>query len=451
MARIIRQGLLSFRDLLVTLGPYFLLVLALLAGAYYVLDPTPPKRVVLATGPAQSDYAVFGQRYAEELRAYGIEVVLRETDGSSENQRLLLNELEDVDLALIRGGSNEAVLKVDEEEGDWDIESLGNLFYEPIWIFYHDGAGRRFPGGRIDRLTQLKGLKVGIGSSGSGVPNLLNKLFHANDLKPTDMRLDRQEPPEAVAAFVQRKLDVVILASAPESPFIQMLLRTPGVNLFEFTQAEAYSRRFPYLAPVTLPRGMADFARDLPPHDVPLIASTGMLAARVDTHPALVQLFVQAARRIHGGSGWFVRNGQFPNAGHAEIPLADEAERFYKNGPPFLQQHLPFWLANLIDRMWVALFSIVAVLIPLSRVVPPMYRYRIRSRIIRWYRDLLQIEADLADGSVPRTQLIERLNVVEAKAEEIIVPLGYTDQLYDLRSHIQMVRERLARQPAAGA
>lgn len=443
MARIIRESLLSVRDLLSTVGPYIILVVALVAGAYYLLDPSPPKRVVLATGPAQSDYAVFGARYAEELKPYGIEVVLRETDGSSENQRLLLDEREDVDLALIRGGSNEAVLKADEEEGDWEIESLGNLFYEPLWIFYHDTAAPRRPGGRIDQISQLRGLRVGIGAGGSGVPNLLNKLFHANNLKPADMRLDRHEPPQAVAAFLQGKMDVVILASAPEAPLVQMLLRTPHVKLVEFNQAEAYSRRFPYLIPVSLPRGMVDFGKDLPPHDVPLLASTAMLAVRADTHPALIQLFLQAANHIHAESGWFVKKGQFPNANHAEIPLAEEAERYYKNGPPFLQRHLPFWLANMIDRMWVALFSIIAILIPLSRVIPPMYQFRIRSRIFRWYRDLLQIEADMAEKTVPVAELVERLRTVEAGVEETNVPLGYTDQLYALRSHIQMVRERL--------
>jgi TRAP transporter TAXI family solute receptor len=447
MARIIRQTLLSVRDLMATFGPFLVLAIALLIGAYYVLDPTPPRRVVLATGPAQSDYAVFGARYAEELKAYGIDVVLRETDGSTENQRLLQDEREDVDLGFIRGGSNEALQKTDEEEGDWDIESLGSLFYEPLWIFYRDSAARGAPGGKIEKLAQLRGLRVGIGASGSGVPNLLNKLFHANGLRPDDMRVDRQEPPEAVAAFVQGKMDAVILASAPEAPYIQMLLRTPGVRLFEFNQAEAYSRRFPYLAPVTLPRGMVDFARDLPPHDVPLVASTAMLAARVETHPALVQLFVQAAGRIHGESGWFVKNGQFPNASHAEIPLAEEAERFYKNGAPFLQRHLPFWLANLIDRMWVALFSIIAVLIPLSRVVPPMYAFRVRSRIFRWYRVLREIEDDLAENAVPREQLLERLDRLDSRAGEIAVPLAYTDQLYALRSYIQMVRDRLRQSP----
>ncbi|MFM9972035.1 MAG: TAXI family TRAP transporter solute-binding subunit [Burkholderiales bacterium] len=447
MARIIRQTLVSFRDLMATFGPFVLLAIVLLVATYYILDPAPPKRVVLATGPAQSDYAIFGERYAEELKPYGIEVVLRTTSGSNENQRLLLDEREDIDLAFMRGGANEAILKADEEEGDWEIESLGSLFYEPIWIFYRESAARRLPGGRMENLAQMRGWRVAIGAGGSGVPNLLIKLFHANKLSIDSMRLDRQSPSEAVAAFVQGKIDAVILASAPESPLVQMLLQTPGVRLFEFNQAEAYSRRFPYLIPVTLPRGMVDFARDMPPRDVPLLASSGMLVAREDTHPAVVQLFVQAATRIHGGNGWFVKKGQFPNANHAELPLAPEAERFYKNGVPFLQQHLPFWLSNLIDRMWVALFSIIAVLIPLSRVVPPLYAFRIRSRIFRWYQVLREIEDDLTENVVPRGELMDRVDRLEARAEEISVPLAYTDQLYALRSHIQMVRERLRQMP----
>jgi TRAP-type uncharacterized transport system substrate-binding protein len=441
MPRIIKQTLLSARDLLITLGPFLLIAAALLAGTYYALDPTPPKRVVLATGPAQSDDAVFGALYAEELKPFGIEVVLRETDGSSENRRLLMDENEDVDLAFIRGGSSEAILAVDEEEGDWSLESLGSLFYEPIWIFYRGGA--------IANLAQLRGRRVAIGESGSGVPNLLMKLFHANGLKPDSMKLSRDEPPAAVAAFLRGQIDVVVLASAPESPLIQMLLRTPGVKLLDFAQAEAYSRKFPFLSPVALPRGMVDFARDLPPQDVHLLASTTMLAAREATHPALVQLFVQAAKRIHGGTGWFSRTGQFPNAQHSELPLADEAERYYKHGVPLLQQYLPFWLANLIDRTWVALFSIIAVLIPVSRMVPPLYVFSVRSRIFRWYRDLRTIEDDLAENSVPRAQLLERLDALDARAGEIAVPLAYTDQLYALRSYIQMVRGRLQQPDAA--
>ena len=156
---------------------------------------------------------------------------------------------------------------------------------------------------------------------------------------------------------------------------------------------------------------------------------------------------MQAASRIHSGSGWIARAGQFPSAAHNEFPLAKDAERYYRNGPPLLQQYLPFTLANLIDRMWVALFSIVVVLLPISRMVPPLYRFRVRSRIFRWYRNLRVIEAELESGERPREELLASLDKLEARVAGIRVPLAYADELYSLRSHIVLVRARL-RAPA---
>jgi len=173
------------------------------------------------------------------------------------------------------------------------------------------------------------------------------------------------------------------------------------------------------------------------------VAATCSLVVREDLHPALAQLFVQAASRIHSKGGWISRPGQFPSAQGSEFPLAREAERYYRNGPPLLQRYLPFWLANLVDRMWVALFSIIAVLIPLARVVPPLYEFRIRSRIFRWYRNLRQIERDLAEKREPHAELLERLNSLETKVELIAVPLSYADELYALRSAIGLVRSRM--------
>ena len=183
--------------------------------------------------------------------------------------------------------------------------------------------------------------------------------------------------------------------------------------------------------------------------DIALIASTTSLVARENAHPALVQLFVQAAARIHGGAGWIARAGRFPSPANSEFPLANEAERFYKSGPPLLQRYLPFWLANLIDRMWVALFSIVAILIPLSRVVPPLYQFRVRSRVFRWYRQLRQIEEASHRKEREPADLVAELDRLEARAARIIVPLSYADELYALRQNINLVRTRLSRAAAS--
>jgi len=433
--RIVRDTLVSVRELALAWGPFLLLGAALLIGAYLLLDPTPPRRVVLATGPERSAYAEFGMRYAAELKRYGITVELKSTLGSRDNLQLLRDPKEHIDLAFVQGGSSERMRSPEEEAKDEPLVSLGSLFYEPVWIFYR--------GKPLDSLVRLKGLRVNTGARGSGTPGILTRLLAANQMERDDLRRSSLGDTEAVVALLAGKLDAIVLVTAPESPYVQMLLATPGVRLMEFGNAEAYARRYRYLTPVVLPRGVADLARNVPDHDVPLLATTSSLVAREDTHPTLVQLFVQAAARIHGSPGWIARAGQFPSAAHSEFPLAKDAERYYRAGPPLLQRYLPFWLANLIDRMWVALFSIVAVLIPLSRLVPPLYRFRVRSRIFRWYRNLRLIEAEIGEAERSRAELLASLEKLEGRVASIKVPLSYADELYRLRQHIHLVRARM--------
>jgi TRAP-type uncharacterized transport system substrate-binding protein len=427
--RLVRVALLSVRDLAATAGPFVLVALALLVAAYFVLDPTPPRRVVLATGPEGSAYAEFGKRYAAELARYGIRVELRATMGARENRRLLRDPQEQADLGFVQGGSSE------EEQAESGLVSLGSVNYEPVWIF------RR--GQPLQRLADLRGLRVNTGVRGSGTPGITRRLLEANFVSRDELRRESLAETPAVVALLEGSLDAAVLVSPPESPMVQMLLQTPDIHLYEYAHAEAYSRRFPYLVPVVLPRGVVDLSRDVPREDITLIATTTALVSREDTHPALMQLFVQAAARIHGGPGWIARAGEFPNDRPGEYPIAKEAQRFYQSGPPLLQRYLPFWLANLVDRMWVALFSIVAVLIPLSRLVPPLYEFRIRSRIFRWYRNLRQIESDLQDKQASREELLAALDRLERRAFAVTVPLSYADELYALRQHIDLVRARL--------
>jgi len=439
--RVVRETLISVRDLVIAWGPFFLIGVALLVLAYFWLDPTPPRRVILATGPDNGAYAEFGKRYAAELARYRIKVELRPTVGSRENLVLLRDGKERVDLAFVQGGASETI-RSNENEHVEPVVSLGSLFFEPVWIFYRDESFKDFTS-----LTQLRGKKVNIGARGSGTPGIFTRLMAVNQVEREELERSMLGDTEAVIALLDGKLDALVLVSAPEAAFVQMLLQTPGIRLFEFKQAEAYARRYRFISPVVLPRGVANLALDVPPHDLQLIATTTSLVAHDDVHPAIIQLFVQAAARIHSGSGWIARAGEFPAAAHSEFELTKDAERYYRNGPPLLQQYLPFWFANLIDRMWVALFSIVVVLLPISRMVPPLYRFRIRSRIFRWYRNLRLIEAELEANERPREELLQSLDKLEARVATVRVPLAYADELYALRSHIDLVRERL-RSPA---
>lgn len=437
MPKNIRYTLLSIRDMLTSAGPFVLLAVMLLALTYWWLDPTPPKHVTLATGPGQSAYDEFGKRYAKALAAYGIEVRLLPSEGSSQNLEWLAAGK--ADLGFVQGGTS--ALPSNDNEG---LVSIGSLFVEPVWLFYRTEAAQKVTkDGTLNALTQLTGLRVNVGTEGSGVPSLMGKLFDINRIDAGAITLSRLAQTPATVAFLNGELDALVFASAPESPMVQMLLQTPGVKLMDFAQSEAYSRRFAFLTPVTLPRGVVDLASDIPAQDVRLVAPTTTLLARDSVHPALLQLFSQASLTFHSPAGWFNRAHEFPNAANTEFPLTKEAERTIREGVPLMQRYLPFSYANLMERMWLALGIIIAVLLPLSRIVPPLYEFRIRSRVFRWYGQLRDIENRAGNSAEPSQDLAEELNRLETRVGKISVPLSYADELYALRNHIELVRKRL--------
>ncbi len=442
MPRNIRYTLLSLRDLLVSIGPFALLTIALLGLAYWWLDPNPPKRVVLATGPAQSAYDEFGKRYADALRRYGITVELLPTEGSSDNLELLRTGK--ADLGFVQGGS--ADIGYDDEES---IVSLGSLFVEPLWLFYREDSAQRLnQTTTVASLPDLRDWRVNVGTAGSGVPRLFGTLLDVNRVERQQLRLSELAQTPATVAFLEGELDAVVFASAPESLMVQMLLQSPGIRLMDFAQSEAYSRRFGYLTPVVMPQGVVELSKNIPERDMRLVASTTSLLASAKTHPAILQLFAQTATSLHGGASWFNRAREYPSLEHSEVPLSPEAVRAIKSGPPFLQRYLPFWLANLIERMWLAMGLIIALALPLSRIIPPLYTFRIRSRVFRWYAELRDIEqrheTAAADG-VSEQQLLDELAEMEAKVEKVVMPLAFTDELYALRNNIALVRNKLQR------
>jgi hypothetical protein len=327
------------------------------------------------------------------------------------------------------------------------LVSLGSLFTEPVWLFLRerDARGRKLD---VRSITQLKGLRINLGPEGTGVPKLFRQVLAVNGLEPGQLTTSSLENTPATVELLAGHIDGLVFSSAPEAPLIQMLLQTPGIRLFDFHQAEAYSRRLPFLTHVVLPRGIVDLGRDIPARNVHLIAPTATLVARADLHPALVDLFVKAATEIHGGTGWFQQQGQFPSPRYTEIPVAREAAKYYRDGPPFLQRYLSFWLANLFDRLWVVVVALAALIIPLSKIVPPLYVWRIRSRVYRWYGQLRAVEQALenagdAHRDEARAELLRRLDDIEQRVNHISIPLAYADALYGLRSHINFVRQRV--------
>jgi len=437
MSKILKFTQFSVRDLFVASAPTIALIVGVCLLAYWLVDPAPPRSVRLATGQENSAYEEFGKKYAAALAKHGVKVTLVPSAGSGENLRRL--RAGEVDIAFVQSGSTNE--EVAEREG---LSSLGSLFVEPLWLFLRESKDQP----PITQLSQLKGRKINFGPKGAGAPRLFRQVLSLNGLEKEDVERYSLANTPAVVELLEGRIDGLVFTSAPEAPLIQMLLQTPGIKLFNFSQAEAYARKLPFLTHVVLPQGIVDLGRDIPSENYNLIAPTATLVARDDLHPALVDLFVQAASGIHNGAGWFQQQGQFPSAKYTEIPVDAEAAKFYKNGPPLLQRYMTFWLANFFDRMWVVALALSALIIPLSRIIPPLYVWRIRSRVYRWYGQLRTVEQQVESApEATRMQVyqeqLQRLDEIEELVNQISIPLSFADGLYGLRSHIQFVRKRI--------
>ena len=430
--------LISWRDIVFVALPSLLLV----AGAFWLaaqfIKPAPPDRLIISTGGEGGAYQRFSARYKDVLARYGIELVEKPSAGSTENLERLRNPEFEVDAAFIQGGTARPV-------DDDDLVTLGDIYYEPLWIFYRESAVR---GG--DRLLDLIGKRVAVGGAGSGTHHLAMELLAANGIDAMNTKLVEAGGMGLVERLHKGGIDAVFVVGPPQSSLVWTLLYTPGVRLMNLTHAEAYTRRFPHLARLVLPRGAIDLTQDIPPHDTQLVSPMATLLVREDTHPALIDLLMLAAGEVHGEPGVFQKPGEFPRTGHSNFPLSKEAERYYKSGRPFLQRYLPFWAATLVDRMVVMLVPLLAVLVPLFKFAPQIYGWRVRSRIYRRYGELKflenEINADPARHS--RAEWLEQLDRIEADASRIRTPLTFTDMLYTLRVHIDLVRDMILRRTA---
>jgi hypothetical protein len=251
----------------------------------------------------------------------------------------------------------------------------------------------------------------------------------------------------AANALLAGTMDAVFLTSDSAAlKTMGRLLRTPGVHLMSFEQADAYTRRFNYLNKLRLPEGSIDFGRNLPAQDVWLIGPTVELVARPDLNPVVSDLLLDAARQVHGNANVFQNQGEFPAPLVHEFKISADAQRYYRSGKSFLYRELPFWVASLINRIAVAFVPMLLVLIPALRLIPAAYKWRSQLRIYRWYRKLLVLERELGPDLAParRTELLRRLEEIERATLRMKVPASFADQFYSLRGHIDYVRERLA-------
>jgi TRAP transporter TAXI family solute receptor len=413
---------------------WHLLTIAVTAGVIvcapvFLLSTMPPHSIAMATGPEGGGYYEIGRQYQELLARSGVELRLVPTAGSLENLALLRDRKSGVDIALVQGGT------IGKAAGE--LESLGTLFYEPLWIFHRGGVEGA-------TLAALRGRKVSIGPVGSGSHALLLRLLKLNEIDQEVAELLGLPPQDAADRLLAGEIDAAALLASWDAPVVQQLITNDQVELLNLARADAYVALYPFLSKVTVPRGVGDLAKDLPPADVALFASKASLVVRKELHSAIQYLLLSTAMQIHSGVSMFHRAGRFPAAEGIELPLSREAVQFYKSGQPFLQHNLPFWMASLVGHLLVLLIPTIAVLYPMFRFLPGLYGWLMRRKIARLYGELRFLEDEITDGgSTDRAQLTARLDRLEKQASQLRMPIVYESMMYLLRHHISIVRNRL--------
>jgi len=412
-------------DKLKTLLPALLFTLAGFLIEYQFVDPAPPSEFNMAAGQPGGAYNAFAMHLRDELAKDNITLHVQTSAGSMENIHRLREG--QADAAYVQSGLISA---------DTQLESLGSMYYEPLWVFLA-------PGVNVHLIRDMKGKRLAVGLPGSGTRALAAMLLKENDVGEKHATWLSLSSNDAADALLSGRADVAFMVGAPTASAIARLNLHSQATLMSMQRAPAYARQHRALSVLTLPRGTLNPAADLPTGDTQLLAATASLLINKNLHPALQDILLQAAARVHGGSSLFAAAGYFPNARHSGLPLSLAARRYYKSGPPLLQRYLPFWAATMINRLKVMLLPFIALLLPLFKIMPPLYRWRIRSRIYRWYEELGRIDQSLYQGNISDSALREqlaKLDQIEAEIRKVHVPLSYADALYDLRLHLAFVR-----------
>ena len=412
--------------------------LVLLFAVFWFFHSAPPHTIILTSGAPGSSFEANAEKYRVILARKGVKLEIIPSQGSLENLQRLDDPKFHVDIGFVQGG-------ITNIPGSNKLVSLGSIAYEPLLIFYRSAR-------LINLLSGFSGKRVAIGSVGSGTRALALQLLALNGITPggatTLVDLDGSD---AARALLAGSVDAVFLMGDTTSGAVmRQLEQTPDIQLFDFTQADGYSRRISYVNKLDLPQGSIDFGRNIPAHDVTLIGPTVELLARPDLNPALSDMLIETTQEAHGTPGLFKRRGEFPVLTQHDFPISADASRYYKSGKRFFYSLLPFGLASLVSRIVVVFVPLIVLLIPGLRIIPAAFKWRMQMRINRWYRALLALERSLPGEGTPanREKLMAQLGRIENEVNKMKVPTSFAGQFYDLRGNIQFVRDRLLQNAA---
>lgn len=422
----------AWREWLIIIAPAAALIVAAFWLASRFVQPAPPHTFVFSAGAEGGAYYRYALRYKEILARDGIKLDVRTSAGSLENLTRMRGANPQASAGFVQGGTT-------LPEDSNSMLSIGRMFYELVWVFHRMPAN-------TTQLSQLRGKRIAVGPAGSGTNQLVMQLLKLSEVNADNASLMEMSAKAALEKLNAGEIDAAFLVAGPEAEILQQPLRSKDIRLMSMAQADAYAMRFSHLSRITLHQGVVDLNANIPDHAVPMIGAGAIVAVRDDLHPALQFALAQAAAEVHKRPSIVHAENHFPQSQSAELPMSAVAERFHKSGPPFFQRYLPFWLAVWMDRLIVLLIPIVTILVPLFKIVPMIYSWRIRKRLWHWYEELKKLEAAMLDNPHDHEKHLAEMERIDEAVWAIPVPIEYSDQYYNLRAHTEYVQRRLASQ-----
>ena len=410
----IKEELLAIKEVVLEQKLLVIILLAGLITFFYLLGNISTKEITLVADQKDSSWYQIAENARKYVEAKGFKFSIRTSNGTVENAMLLKDSDSGVNVAfLIPGALNPELNK--------SFYSLGSLDYEPIWIFYRKGLGQ------LSSLRDLAKFRVGVGPILSGRYVVTEKIFSLNKVEiGNNPNFIPNTLVKQLEDFDSGKLDALIFIGQAYDPNVRKLANNPNLELYDFNEADAYTKNIPFLQKVVVPAGSFDIAERIPNKTISLIAITTNLAVRKDADPNVQLAILIATKEAERGTEkiFFAKRNEFPSYIDPLIEISPVAQRYYDYGPPFLLNYFPFWAATLIDRFSVFLLAILAILFPIRELAGNLMK--IRSAIYEndHYAELIAINRQVtsSDLSIEALEsIIERLkHINEIRANQII-------------------------------
>jgi len=396
----------------------------------FVGEPIPTQ-ITLASGSETGAYHWYAKQYAKLIEEKsGIKVTVQTTAGSAENLELLQNDDRGVSLAFLQSGIAPSEIQ--------NVQALMSVNHEPLWVFFDKREG-------LQSLAGLKGQVVAIGSEGGGTRPVALKLLADNGVVADNTTFSDLSGMAAAGALQAGEVRAVMYVAALKGEYVQALLNDPAIGFLDFKRYASYERRYDFLSAVAMPEGLLSLQKNSPEYAVHVLAMNTMLVSRTDLHPALIPLLLDIGREVHKKGSLLDPAGTFPAAKFNGLPGNKDAEKYFRKGPSFLHGIMSFQMATSIDRLKVMIVPLLTLLLPLFKLTPPIYRWRMRAKIYRWYERVREQDLRIVDGVDQETlrDIDGHLHTLEQDLKKVKVPLSFMEELYQLQTHISLLQGKV--------